>query len=76
MVGVLSPDGEFKSGSVEEFGKYLHDGYMVFGSTSVRFQRLGDKRLTPKQVVWLEQHKEKLNIHQRIDLRKLVDQRE
>lgn len=72
MVGVLSPDGEFKSGSVEEFGKYLNAGYMVFGSTSVRFQRLGNKRLTPKQVVWLDQHKEKLNMHQRIDLRKLV----
>lgn len=73
MVGVLSPDGEFKEEGIEDVRKYLHAGYMVFGSTSVRFQRAGDKRITPRQLVWLEQHKESLNVHQKIDLRGLME---
>lgn len=75
MVGVLSPDGEFKGEGIEDVRKYIHAGYLVFGSTTVRFQRVGDRRITPRQLVWLEQHKESLNVHQKIDLRGLMQER-
>lgn len=75
LLGVLSPEGAFKSGEVRDLRKHIHGGSIIFGATSVRFQLLGTKKVTPKQLVWIEQHKEALNVHQKIDLKKILDEK-
>lgn len=75
VLGVLSPEGIFKSGRVKDPRKYIHGGSVIFGPTSVRFQLLGSKKVTPKQLVWMERYKEALNVHQKIDLKKILDEK-
>lgn len=76
MVGYLSPEGDFIEKQNKNDEELLGIGYIAFKERAVYMRKLrknhGKVELTIKQLVWISEHRERLNIHQRIDLNRLI----
>lgn len=75
MLKALDINGKVEEISKNDIGTHLRQGSIVFGDYSAKYQKYsrdnGLRTLSMNQMIWINNNNSDLNVHQRIDLKKL-----